>query len=217
MTVSILIADDHPLVRTGLRSILEIEPDFKVIGEAADGLEAKTLVERLKPDVLILDVMMPRLNGLEAVRQIRQLFLTMKIILLSMHANESYVLEALRNGANGYVLKQSDVTEMTQAVRSVLSGQTYLSPPLSERAIEAYRAKAEATPLDAYETLTTREREVLQLAAEGRTAAEIAQALSISRRTAEVYRGSLMRKLGLHTQTDLVRYAIRRGILSAGQ
>ncbi len=217
MTVSILLADDHPLVRTGLRSILEIEPDFKVMGEAADGLEAKTLVERLKPDVLILDVMMPRLNGLEAVRQIRQLFPTMKIILLSMHANESYVLEALRNGANGYVLKQSDVTEMTQAVRSVLSGQTYLSPPLSERAIEAYRAKAEATLLDAYETLTTREREVLQLAAEGRTAAEIAQALSISRRTAEVYRGSLMRKLGLRTQTDLVRYAIRRGILSAGQ
>jgi len=213
MAISILLADDHQVVRQGLRALLEAEPDFCLIGEAGDGLETVQLAERLKPDVLIVDLMMPGLNGLEVTRQVRQRSPQCRVVILSMHSNEAYVLEALRNGAAGYVLKDSSAADLVQAVREVAAGRRYLSPPLSERAIETYIQKAEATTLDPYETLTTREREVLHLAAEGRTNAEIAAQLSISPRTAETHRANLMRKLGLRTQTDLIRYALRRGVL----
>ncbi len=211
MPVTILLADDHPVVRAGLRALLEMEADFKVVAEASDGLEAKTLVERLKPDVLIVDLMMPRLNGLEVTRYVAQAVPRTRALILSMHSNESYVLEALRYGARGYMLKQSDLGEVAQAVREILAGQVYLSAPLSQRTLEVYRSQSEST--DPYDSLTARQREVLQLAAEGRTAAEIADILVISQRTAEMHRASLMRKLGLRTQTDLVRYAMWRGIL----
>ncbi len=210
---SIVLADDHHVVRQGLRALLEAEPDFRLIGEAGDGLETAQLVERLEPDVLIIDLMMPSLNGLEVTRQVSQRSPRTRIVILSMHANEAYVLEALRNGAAGYVLKDSSAADLVQAVREVMSGRRYLSPPLSERAIEAYLHKAQAAELDPYETLTTREREVLHLAAEGHSNAEIATRLSISPRTAETHRANMMRKLDLHTQTDLIRYALRRGIL----
>ena len=213
MTVSILLADDHPVVRQGLRALLEGESDFRIIGEVGDGLEASQLAERLQPDVLVLDLMMPGLNGLEVARQVSQRSPRTRIVILSMHSNEAYVLEALRNGATGYVLKDSSAADLVRAVREVTAGRRYLSPPLSERAIEAYTQKAKVAALDLYETLTTREREVLHLAAEGHTNREIADRLHISPRTVEVHRANMMHKLGLRTQTDLIRYALRRGIL----
>lgn len=210
---TIVLADDHHVVRQGLRSLLEAEPDFSVIGETADGLEATQLVERLQPDVLVLDLMMPGLNGLAVTRQVSQRSLRTHVVILSMHPNEAYVLEALRAGAAAYVLKESTSAELVRAVREAVAGRRYLSSPLSERAIEAYMQKAESAALDPYETLTAREREVLHLVAEGHANAEIADRLFISRRTVETHRANLMRKLGLRTQTDLIRYALQRGIL----
>ena len=209
----IVLADDHPVVRHGVRSLLNSDPDYTVVGEASDGIETVQLVEKLVPDVLVVDLMIPGLNGLEITRQVRQRSPTTRIIILSMHANEPYVLEALKNGASGYVLKDSSGTDLIQAVRMVASGQRYLSPPLSERAVEAYMKKSQDSSFDAYDGLTDREREVLQLAAEGLSNPDVAARLSISPRTVETHRANLMRKLGLKTQTDLIRYALKRGIL----
>lgn len=209
----IVLADDHPVVRHGVRSLLQSDPDYTVVGEASDGIETVQMVEKLVPDVLVVDLMIPGLNGLEITRQVRQRSPTTRIIILSMHANEPYVLEALKNGASGYVLKDSSGTDLIQAVRMVASGQRYLSPPLSERAVEAYMKKSQDSSFDAYDGLTDREREVLQLAAEGLSNPDVAARLSISPRTVETHRANLMRKLGLKTQTDLIRYALKRGIL----
>lgn len=211
---TILLADDHHIVRQGLRALLESEKDFYLIGEAGNGLEAIQLVKNLQPDVLIVDLMMPGLNGLEVIRQVNQHSPKTRTVVLSMYANEAYILEALRNGATGYVLKDSTAADLVHAVREVLADRRYLSPLLSKNTIEAYIKKAEVVPLDLYETLTTREREVLHLAAEGLTNSEIAAQLFISPRTVEIHRANLMRKLNLHSQTDLIRYALRRGILS---
>jgi len=211
---TIVLADDHQLVRQGFRALLEAQPDLSVVGEASDGREAIDLVERLKPHVLIVDLRMPGLNGLEVTRRVSQRVPRTRIIILSMHANEAYVLEALRYGADAYVLKDSSAAELVRAVREVIAERYYLSPPLSQRAIEAYLQKAESATSDPYDTLTSREREVFQLAAEGNNNAEIAARLSISPRTAEAHRASIMRKLGLHTQADLIRYALRRGIIA---
>ncbi len=211
---TIVLADDHHVVRQGLRVLLEAEPNFSVVGEAAEGLAVIEMVGRLKPNVLIADVMMPGVNGLEVTRQVRQRSPETRVVILSMYANEAYVLEALRIGAAGYVLKGADAAELIQAVREVAAGRRYLSPPLTDHAIEAYVQKAQAAPLDRYETLTTREREVLHLAAEGYSHSETAARLGISPRTAETHRANLMRKLGIKTQTELVRYAFRRGILA---
>jgi len=210
---TIVLADDHHVVRQGLRALLEAEPGFSVVAEAADGLAAADLAERLKPNVLVLDLMMPCLSGLEVARQVRRLSPQTRVVVLSMHANEAYVLEALRNGVAGYVLKESTAADLVQAVREAVAGRRYLSPPLSERAIEVYVQRAQATIPDIYETLTSREREVLHLAAEGYSNADIAARLSITRRTAETHRARVMRKLGLHNQTELIRYVLRRGIL----
>ncbi len=210
---NIVLADDHQVVRHGLRVLLESEPNFRIVGEASDGLEAIELVERQQPDILVLDLMMPGLNGLEVARQSSHRSPRTNVVILSMYNNEAYVLEALRAGAKAYVLKASTSDELVRAIREVVAGRRYLSPPLSERAIQAYSQKAESAAVDAYETLTTREREIMQLAAEGCTNADIASRLSISPRTAETHRANLMRKLGLHTHTDLIRYALRRGIL----
>jgi DNA-binding NarL/FixJ family response regulator len=214
--VTVVLADDHPVVRQGLRAVLEAEPLFSIAGEAGDGLEAVDLVGKLKPRVLVVDLMMPGLTGLEVTRRVRKESPDTQVVVLSMHASEPYVLEALRNGAAAYVLKNSQSEHLVQAVREAAAGRRYLSPALSERAIAAYagRASADAGRGDVYDTLTSREREVLHLAAEGQSHREIAQRLGISPRTAEVHRANLMRKLDLHSQTDLVRYAIRRGIIS---
>ena len=210
---TIVLADDHPVVRRGLRALLEAVAEFRVVGETGDGLEVVRLVEELRPQVLVLDLMMPGVGGLEVARQVNLRFPTTKVVILSMHANEAYVLEALRNGASAYVLKDAGGGELLQAVRSVVAGSRYLSAPLSERAIADYVEKAKSAPLDPVGELTTREREVLGLAAEGQSTGDIAARLGISPRTAETHRANLMRKLGLHSQTALVRFAIRQGIL----
>jgi len=210
---TIVLADDHHVVRKGMRALLEAESDFRLVGEASDGLETVQLVERLRPDVLVLDLMMPGLNGLEVTRQVCKRSPQTRVVILSMHADDDYVLEALRNGAIGYVLKDASIDELVQAVRDAAAGRRYLSPLLGERAIDAYVRQTREATLDRYETLTDREREVLHLAAEGLTNAEVAARLSISPRTAETHRANMMRKLGLRTQTDLVRYALRRGII----
>jgi DNA-binding NarL/FixJ family response regulator len=210
---TIVLADDHHMVRQGIRALLDVESDFSIVGETGDGLEVVQLVERLRSNVLVLDLMMPGLNGLEITRQVKQRCPQTHVVILSMHTNEAYVMEALRNGAAGYVLNDASVSDLVQAIREVAAGRRYLSPPLSERAIDAYLQKAKADLLDPYEMLTTREREVLHLAAEGHTNAEMAARLFISPRTVETHRANLMRKLNLQTQTDLIRYALQRGVL----
>jgi len=208
-----LLADDHQVVRQGLRALLEAETDFSVVGEVGDGLDAIQQAGRLKPKVLVVDLMMPGVGGLEVIRQVSQRYPYISVIVLSMYADESYVLEALRNGAAGYVLKGASAEELVKAVREVISGRRYLSPPLSENAIEAYIRKARAEVVDLYETLTTREREVLHLSSQGLNNTEIATRLTISPRTVETHRANMMRKLSLQNQTELIRYSLKRGIL----
>jgi len=211
---TIVLADDHRIVRQGLHALLKAEDDFDVIGEAGDGLEALEMVKKLKPDVMVLDLMMPCLNGLEVARQVHKQMQHTKTIILSMYDDEGFVLEASTNGVSAYVLKDAGSAELIQAVREVRAGHRYLSPTLSDRAIEAYERVSKAGIIDQYETLTTREREVLQLSAEGYTNSEIAARLGISVRTAETHRSKLMHKIGVHTQADLTRYALQRGIIS---
>jgi two-component system, NarL family, response regulator NreC len=211
--IRIVLADDHQIVRQGVKALLENESDFAVVGEAGDGTTALAITGKLKPDILVADLMMPGLNGLEVTRRVGKASPDTKVVILSMYMNEPYVIEALRNGAYGYVLKESNIADLARAIREVSAGRHYLSPPLSERAIEAYLEKTRGASLDLYDTLTTREKEVLQLAVEGHGNAEIATRLYISVRTAETHRGNLMRKLGLHTQTDLIKYALKKGIL----
>ena len=210
----VILADDHQIVRQGLRALLESEPDIDVVGEVAEGLTVADMVTRLNPDVLVLDLMMPGLNGLEVARQVNQRSPNVRIIVLSMHANEAYVLEALRNGASGYVLKESSTETLVTAIRTTMEGRRYLCAPLSEMAMEAFLQKAQSVAVDPYDSLTGREREVLQLAAEGHTNTAIAERLSISPRTAEVHRARIMEKLQLTNQTGLIKYAIRKGLLS---
>ena len=211
---AIVLADDHTIVRQGLRLLLEAEPDFSIVGEASDGLEVAGLVDRLRPDVLVLDLMMPGVSGLEVTRNVCQQFPETSVVILSMHADESYVLAALKNGAAAYVLKDAGADDLLQAVREVVQGRRYLSAPFSQVGIDTYTKRAESTPLDVYDTLTSREREVLHLTAEGYSSTDVGRVLSISPRTAEAHRANLMRKLGFHSQADLIRYALRRGIIS---
>jgi two-component system, NarL family, response regulator NreC len=212
--ITIILADDHHIVRQGVRALLESEPGFTVVGEASDGLKAINLISTLKPRILLADLMMPGLNGLEVTRQAGKVSPQTRVIILSMYLNEPYVIEALQNGAFGYVLKECNVSDLIHAIREVASGRHYLSPPLSERAIEVYLEKTRDGTLDPYDTLTSREKEVLQLAVEGLSNADIAVRLFISPRTAETHRANMMRKLSLHTQTDLIKYALKKGLLS---
>lgn len=212
--IKIVLADDHLIVRQGLHALLDAEADFDVIGETGDGISAVELVKKLNPDVVVLDLMMPGLNGIDAARQINKQTPRTKIIILSMYDDEGFVLEALSNGVSAYVLKDTGSADLIHAVREVKDGHRHLSPSLSDRAIEIYEQMDRAGTTDKYETLTTREREVLHLSAEGLTNNRIAIRLGISVRTAETHRSNVMHKLGVHTQADLTRYAIRRGIIS---
>jgi DNA-binding NarL/FixJ family response regulator len=212
--ITAILVDDHPIVRQGLRALLEGQDGCRVVGEAADGLTAIDLIATLRPDVVILDLQLPDLHGLEVARRAREQSPDSKLIVLSMHGDEPFVLEALRHGVSGYVLKGAATSDLIAAVDAVMAGKRFLSAPLSERAIDAYARRAEEAerPLDRYELLTSREREVLQLAAQGMTHAQIGERLAISPRTAETHRANLLRKLGLHSQTDLVRFAVNRGL-----
>lgn len=208
---TLVLADDHPFVRQGLRAVLQAEKDFHLLGEAENGLDAVRLVERLRPQLLIVDLMMPGLNGLQVTREVSKT--GTQVVVLSMQADEPYVLEALRNGAKAYVMKDAPPQELIFALREAAAGRRYLSSPLTERAVELFRKASLEVPMDAYETLSDREREVLQLTAEGLSSTQIAERLFISARTVETHRINLMRKLGLHNQTEMIRYAVRRGIV----
>jgi DNA-binding NarL/FixJ family response regulator len=210
--IKVLLAEDHTVVRQGLRRVLEAEPDLSVIGETDDGLKVADAADLLKPHVVLLDLGLPGLHGLEAIRQIARRTPAVHVLVLSMHAREEYVLGALRNGAAGYLVKGADSAEVVTAIRRVASGQRYVSADVSKHLVAAFLEGASA-PADSYDTLTGREREVLHLMAEGHSSAEVAARLFISPRTLETHRSNVMRKLGLRTQTDLVRYALRRGII----
>lgn len=211
--IKIILADDHQVVRKGFKALLSVEPDLTIVGEAGDGFETIKLAEQLQPDVLVLDLMMAGINGLEVTRQLSKKNSKIGIVILSMHSNEAYVLEALRSGAKAYILKESPPEELVRAIREVHAGRRYLSAPLTERAIEAYTRKTEVQTIDSYDQLTTREREILQLAAQGRTSGDIAARLFISPRTAETHRTNLMRKLELHNHAQLIQFAIQRGLV----
>jgi DNA-binding NarL/FixJ family response regulator len=213
-SISVVLADDHTIVRQGLIALLTAEPDISVVGEAANGSEAVQLVERLQPDILVLDLKMPGMTGIVVMRETGHCSPKTQIIILSMYASVAYVVEAVRGGARAYVLKESTASDLIFAIREVVAGRRYFSPPLSEPDVEAHVMKAKISLSGGLEALTGREREVLQLAAGGKTSAEIAIILSISPRTVEVHRANMMRKLGLHTQVDLIRYALGHGILS---
>ena len=206
---SIVLAEDHALMREGLRSLLAKDPTLQIVGEANDGEQTVRLVEKLRPRVLLLDLMMPRLHGLDVIRQVRK-FQTTKVVVVSMHTEEPHVSEAFRNGAMGYVLKDSSATELLKAIRTVLSERRYVSPAMTVAAVP----KGTRSEREIYSTLFGRERMVLQLGAQGLTSAEIGKQLFISRRTVESHRASLMKKLGLRTQTDLVRFAIRKKLIN---
>ncbi len=213
MSVTLILADDHPIVRQGLRHLLEGEPGFLILAEAGDGLEALRLVELLKPEILIVDMMMPGLNGLEVLRQVKKISPSTRTIVLSMQSADAYVIEALKNGAAGYVLKETGPGELVKAVNEVTLGNQFLSAKLSERFQNRGR-EIQDTPPDAYETLTLREREIFQMTVEGLTSQEIGEKLMISPRTVEIHRSNLTAKLGIKNQADLIRLAIKRGIIS---
>jgi DNA-binding NarL/FixJ family response regulator len=209
-----LLADDHPIVLQGLQRLLESKTDFLVVAETGDGLEVLPLAERYKPDVLILDLMMPGLNGLEVTRQVCQRIKGIRVIILSMHKDDGYVIQALRNGAMGYVIKDTGPAELVEAIRQVMQGHRYLSQVIAEKFTDQLLLHPNEPLEDPYDQLTSREQEVLHLVAEGFTGQEIAKRLSISRRTVEHHRANMMRKLSLQSQREIVRYALKKGILS---
>ncbi len=210
---TVLLVDDHHVVRRGIRALLENEAGIQVVGEAGTGMEAARLTQQLKPDVLIIDLMLADMSGLEVIRQLRKRAPATSAVVLSMYGNDCYVVEALQAGAKAYVLKVSPPEELMRAVREAALGRRYLAPPLSDRTIEVYLLRSEDSQLDPYDMLTSREREVLHLAAQGMTSSETANRLFISPRTVEVHRARVMQKLGLHNRTELIHFAIRRGII----
>jgi DNA-binding NarL/FixJ family response regulator len=213
MSLTILLADAHQMVRHGLRLLLETHPDFTVVGEAGDGREVLALVERIRPQVLLVELMLPGLHGLEVIRMLRQRFPATRVVVLSPQADTASIQEALHHGAAGYVHQDAGIHEVIKAVHEVVAAHRYVSPPLSEATLEAAHRPRQHPAHDPYDTLTRREREVLQLAAESHTNQAIAARLSIGLRTVETHRANLMRKLGLPNQTELIRFALRRGLL----
>lgn len=214
MSVRVLLADDHGVVRKGLRYLLEQEPDVKVVGEATNGLDAVKLCEELEPDVVIMDIAMPLLNGIDATAQITRRHPAMKVIILSMHADESYLTRSLTSGAKGYLLKDSAEEDMTRAVRAVMSGHTFFSPGVAQTLVEQYLQNLGKNVVqDSYELLTEREKQVLQLLAAGKSNKDVAVLLDLSVYTVETHRSNLMQKLGLHNTAEIVLFAVRRKLI----
>lgn len=214
MTVKIMLADDHRIVRQGLRLLLERQPGMKVVAEAEDGLSAVRLAREQSPDVAIIDVSMPGLNGVEAARKILAARPGARVIGLSMHSDRRYVVEMLRSGALGYILKESAFDELSQAIRTVLKGQTYLSSRIADVIIKDYVRSAAGGRSSAFSRLSNREREVLQLLAEGRSTKQVAGQLNLSVKTVETHRKQIMDKLNIHSLAGLTKYAVREGITS---
>ena len=213
--IRVLLAEDHTIVRKGLRSLLDAEADIQVVGEAENGREAIDKVEQLLPDIVVMDITMPGLNGLEATRQIKKRFPDVQILILTVHTSEEYVLQILRAGASGYLVKQAAPTELISAIQAASRGEAFLSPTISKKVVEDYVQRAGVTvESDSFQKLTAREREVLQLIAEGYSTREIAEQLHISIKTAETHRAHLIEKLGIHSTAELTQYAIRKGVIS---
>jgi two-component system, NarL family, response regulator NreC len=213
--IRILLADDHTVVRKGLRLLLESQTGFQVVAEAGDGRQAVTLAEQAAPDVVVMDVAMPILNGIEAARQIVSKQPHPEVVFLSMHSDESYVLRALKAGARGYLLKDSAEYDLINAVKAVTEGKAYFSPAISKMLVEDYmRQMHERKVEDSYELLTTREREILQLLAEGKNNKDVANLLNLSLYTVETHRSNIFQKLNLHSGAELILYAIRKGVIS---
>jgi DNA-binding NarL/FixJ family response regulator len=215
----VVLADDHNLVRAGIRALLERMPEVQVVGEASDGREALALIVREKPDLALLDIGMPELNGLDAAERIAREAPRTRLVVLSMHSNESYVAQALRLGVVGYLLKDSCVDELPVLLRAVSRGETYLSPGISKQVVDALKARlpdgggaGKGSPVD---LLTSRQREILQLVAEGKSTKEIASDLGLSVKTVETHRAQLMDRLGIHDVPGLVRFAVRFGLVSS--
>jgi DNA-binding NarL/FixJ family response regulator len=212
MTIKVLLVDDHTLVRDGLCFLLEAQEDIQVVGLAADGREALKEAERLRPDVVLMDIAMPRLNGIEATRRFRKMFPAVKVLILSMHKTSEYVYRALKAGAKGFLVKESAGPEVAVAIRAVHAGRRYLSPAITDTVVETYIREFKATsPL---ESLSAREREILQLVVEGNTSAEVAKDLALSTKTVETYRSRLMHKLSVEDLPALVKFAIQHGVIS---
>ncbi len=211
--IRVLLAEDHTIVRKGIRSLLDDEAQIEVVGEAGDGREALEKVEDLHPDIVLMDIAMPHMNGLEATRQIKKLFPEVKVIVLTMYTNEEYIFQMLQVGATGYLVKQSAPSELILAIQSVFRGDSYLSPAISTKIVEHLRQSDDTYQESSYNALTTREREILQLIAEGNSNKEIAATLHISEKTVSVHRTNLMEKLDLHSTIDIVKYALRKGII----
>jgi two-component system response regulator NreC len=213
--IRIVLADDHVVMRNGLRLLLERQQNFQVLAEATDGREAVGICEKLRPDVLVLDIAMPNLNGIEAARQVAAKLPRTAIVILSMHADESYVLRALKAGARAYLLKDSAEADLINAIRAVNDGKAFFSPAISKMLVDDYMRRLEQRGVeDSYELLTTREREILQLLAEGKANKEVAIILNLSLYTVETHRGNILQKLNLHSVPELILYAVRKGVIS---
>ena len=213
--LNIVLADDHTILREGLRALLSANANFKVVGEARDGREAVRCVEKLGPDLILMDLSMPRMSGMDAIREIKKRYPKTKIIALTVHKTEEYLLTTLQAGANGYVLKDATHDELILAIKNVMGGKSYLSPGVSEKVIEGYLKGKESTgSLSSWETLSQREREVLKLIAEGYKNKEIAEDMCISLKTVEKHRANLMKKLDLHNAAALTVYAVEKGLVN---
>jgi DNA-binding NarL/FixJ family response regulator len=214
VNIRVLLADDHGVVRKGLRYLLEEEPDVKVVGETTTGLDAVKLCDELEPDIVIMDIAMPLLNGIDATAQITKRHPSTKVIILSMHADESYLTRSLTSGARGYLLKDSAEEDLTRAVRAVMSGHTFFSPGVAQTLVEQYLHNLGQTAVpDPYELLTDREKQVLQLLAQGKSNKEVAVLLDLSVYTVETHRANLMQKLGLHNTAEIVLFAVRKKLV----
>ncbi len=214
MSIRIVLADDHKITRQGLRSLLDEQPDMKVVAEAEEGRTTLRLVRELSPDVVIMDVTMPDLNGIEATRQIVGEFDNVKIVALSMHSDTLFVTEMLKSGASGYLLKDCAFEELARAIRAVVAGKIYLSPTISGVVVDDYLHRLSKVDFSDSEVLTNREREILQLMAEGKSTKQIALKLHISVKTVETHRRKIMNKLDIHTVAELTKYAVRKGLTS---
>jgi DNA-binding NarL/FixJ family response regulator len=213
--VNIVLADDHTILREGLRALLTSDSNFEIVGEARDGREAVRCVEKLLPDLLLMDLSMPRMSGMDAIREIKRRYPDTKIIALTVHKTEEYLLTTLQAGADGYVLKDATHDELIMAIKNVMGGKSYLSPGVSEKVIEGYlEGKGNSLSVSSWETLSPREREVLKLIAEGYKNKEIAEDLCISLKTVEKHRANLMKKLDLHNAAALTVYAVERGLVN---
>jgi DNA-binding NarL/FixJ family response regulator len=214
-SIRVLLADDHKLIRAGLRLVVDQQPDLSVVGEADDGRQAVELAKSLKPNVVVMDIGMPNLNGIEAARQIREIRPDAAIVMLSMHADEGYVLRALGAGARAYLVKDSATTDLVQAIHAVAEGKSFFSPAVSKVLLEDYVRKLRRSGAeDSYDLLSPREREILQLVAEGKSNKEIASLLNLSVYTVETHRAKIMQKLNLKGVPELILYAVRKGIIS---